>query len=54
MFQQAVEKVPSGAFSTPQAENAMVVLLTKSRSYKFLLIFGRPSIGSTGWFSTAC
>jgi len=37
-----------------QAENAISVLLTKSRSWKPILDFGRPSMGSTGCFSTAC
>jgi len=32
LYEQDVENVPSGDFSTTQAENAISVLLTKSRT----------------------
>ncbi|MCK9172479.1 MAG: hypothetical protein M0O99_03215 [Desulfuromonas thiophila] len=48
--QQDVEKVPSGAFSTTQAENAISVLLTKSIHYEVMIDFGRPSMGSSRLF----
>ena len=50
MLQQDVEKVPSGAFSTTQAENAISVLLTKSIHYEVMIDFGRPSMGSSRLF----